>query len=297
MNASGYGLTFGIHSRIDDRVERVASRIACGNVYVNRNQIGAVVGTQPFGGEGLSGTGPKAGGPRYVARLVRPGRPARAFVPGPAVDPSEAQRLLDAARPAGAPLGVATMPGPTGESNRLTLLGRGVVLCLGPDAEAAEAQATLARESGCAAVRIAPGAGGPGALDGVLPRGSLATLRGVDAVALWGEGGGPARRPPRARGARGQDRAAPRGGRPGRALPDRAPPVHRHHRFRRQRDASGGGRLTRRVIRQARRAAARDDAPTEPPIRRPARRRRAFGRCPWLLPHGGAVAIAWAREC
>ena len=188
VNASGYGLTFGIHSRIDDRVERVASRIACGNVYVNRNQIGAVVGTQPFGGEGLSGTGPKAGGPRYVARLVRPGRPARVFVPGPAVDSSEAQRLLDAARPAGAPLGVATMPGPTGESNRLTLLGRGVVLCLGPDAEAAEAQATLARESGCAAVRIAPGAGGPSSLDGVLPRGALATLRGVDVVALWGEG-------------------------------------------------------------------------------------------------------------
>jgi RHH-type transcriptional regulator, proline utilization regulon repressor / proline dehydrogenase / delta 1-pyrroline-5-carboxylate dehydrogenase len=69
INGTGYGLTFGIHSRIDSTVRRVASRISAGNVYVNRNIIGAVVGTQPFGGCGLSGTGPKAGGPRYLHRF------------------------------------------------------------------------------------------------------------------------------------------------------------------------------------------------------------------------------------
>ena len=66
INAAGYGLTFGIHSRIHATVERIRSRIKAGNIYVNRNTIGAVVGVQPFGGEGLSGTGPKAGGPNYL---------------------------------------------------------------------------------------------------------------------------------------------------------------------------------------------------------------------------------------
>ncbi len=66
----GYGLTLGVHSRIDTRVEHIARRLANGNVYVNRNMIGAVVGTQPFGGTGLSGTGPKAGGPGYLERFV-----------------------------------------------------------------------------------------------------------------------------------------------------------------------------------------------------------------------------------
>jgi RHH-type transcriptional regulator, proline utilization regulon repressor / proline dehydrogenase / delta 1-pyrroline-5-carboxylate dehydrogenase len=70
INGTGYGLTHGIHSRINDKVEMIASRIRSGNVYVNRNMIGAVVGVQPFGGEGLSGTGPKAGGPHYLSRLV-----------------------------------------------------------------------------------------------------------------------------------------------------------------------------------------------------------------------------------
>jgi RHH-type proline utilization regulon transcriptional repressor/proline dehydrogenase/delta 1-pyrroline-5-carboxylate dehydrogenase len=68
--ANGYGLTLGIHSRIDTTVEHIAARLAHGNVYVNRNMIGAVVGTQPFGGTGLSGTGPKAGGPNYLRRFV-----------------------------------------------------------------------------------------------------------------------------------------------------------------------------------------------------------------------------------
>ena len=68
--ANGYGLTLGIHSRIDDTVERIVARLPNGNVYVNRNMIGAVVGTQPFGGTGLSGTGPKAGGPNYLRRFA-----------------------------------------------------------------------------------------------------------------------------------------------------------------------------------------------------------------------------------
>ncbi|MEO8460853.1 MAG: bifunctional proline dehydrogenase/L-glutamate gamma-semialdehyde dehydrogenase PutA, partial [Dokdonella sp.] len=70
INATGYGLTLGIHSRIDATVEQIAARAKVGNCYVNRNQIGAVVGVQPFGGENLSGTGPKAGGPHYLLRFA-----------------------------------------------------------------------------------------------------------------------------------------------------------------------------------------------------------------------------------
>src|SRR5206468_2065557 len=70
VNRTGYGLTLGIHSRIDSTARHIESRVRVGNVYVNRNQIGAVVGVQPFGGEGLSGTGPKAGGPHYLQRFT-----------------------------------------------------------------------------------------------------------------------------------------------------------------------------------------------------------------------------------
>ncbi len=70
INAAGYGLTFGLHTRIDETIGRVVERIEAGNIYVNRNIIGATVGVQPFGGSRLSGTGPKAGGPLYLARLV-----------------------------------------------------------------------------------------------------------------------------------------------------------------------------------------------------------------------------------
>ena len=68
--ASGYGLTLGIHTRIDDTAEAIVARLQVGNVYINRNMIGAVVGVQPFGGHGLSGTGPKAGGPHYLVRFA-----------------------------------------------------------------------------------------------------------------------------------------------------------------------------------------------------------------------------------
>jgi RHH-type proline utilization regulon transcriptional repressor/proline dehydrogenase/delta 1-pyrroline-5-carboxylate dehydrogenase len=70
LNATGYGLTLGVHSRIDRTVEHIVDRVQVGNAYVNRNQIGAVVGVQPFGGRGLSGTGPKAGGPNYLPRFA-----------------------------------------------------------------------------------------------------------------------------------------------------------------------------------------------------------------------------------
>ncbi|MEM9584989.1 MAG: L-glutamate gamma-semialdehyde dehydrogenase [Pseudomonadota bacterium] len=108
INATGYGLTFGLHSRIDDRVQQVVDQVHAGNIYVNRNQIGAIVGSQPFGGEGLSGTGPKAGGPHYLLK----------FMKEPLVELPQAFQSL---------------PGPTGESNRLTVLPRAPMLCIGPD--------------------------------------------------------------------------------------------------------------------------------------------------------------------
>ncbi|GGU60785.1 bifunctional protein PutA [Pseudomonas laurentiana] len=78
INASGYGLTLGVHTRIDETIAKVVGSVNAGNVYVNRNIVGAVVGVQPFGGEGLSGTGPKAGGPLYLYRLLST-RPANAI--------------------------------------------------------------------------------------------------------------------------------------------------------------------------------------------------------------------------
>jgi len=70
INGTGYGLTFGVHSRIDGEAERLAHVVGAGNCYINRNMVGAVVGVQPFGGRGLSGTGPKAGGPHYLPRFA-----------------------------------------------------------------------------------------------------------------------------------------------------------------------------------------------------------------------------------
>ena len=69
INDTGYGLTFGVHSRIEETIDYITGRVRAGNIYINRNIIGAVVGVQPFGGEALSGTGPKAGGPNYLHRF------------------------------------------------------------------------------------------------------------------------------------------------------------------------------------------------------------------------------------
>ena len=165
INAAGYGLTFGLHTRIDARVEHVAGRIRAGNVYVNRNQIGAVVGSQPFGGEGLSGTGPKAGGPHYLPRFSRPlqtGEPSSAVNALSGLSIGFAIAAVDKVRAAfdkAARLpAVRTMPGPTGESNTLKVHPRGIVLCLGPDEATARRQAEMALAHGNGVLVVAPGA-------------------------------------------------------------------------------------------------------------------------------------------
>jgi len=187
INARGFGLTFGMHSRIDDRVAQVTTAIHVGNIYVNRNQIGAVVGVQPFGGEGLSGTGPKAGGPHYLPRFLRPRLATGAAPSGPKADPAQVQALLDATWVTPTCLDARQMPGPTGESNRLSLYPRGVILCLGPTVDQADRQARIAHNQGCRPVIVAAGAIGAGTVNGHLPREALRDLRGFDAVALWSE--------------------------------------------------------------------------------------------------------------
>ncbi|WP_134679820.1 bifunctional proline dehydrogenase/L-glutamate gamma-semialdehyde dehydrogenase PutA [Paracoccus ravus] len=127
INARGYGLTFGLHTRIDARVQEVSQAIHAGNIYVNRNQIGAVVGSQPFGGEGLSGTGPKAGGPLYLNRFYAPATEATALK---------------------APEAEQFMPGPTGEMNRLLISARPTILCLGPSEADRAAQVAAVRALG-----------------------------------------------------------------------------------------------------------------------------------------------------
>lgn len=191
INASGYGLTFGLHTRIDDRVEHVTANLNVGNIYINRNQIGAVVGSQPFGGEGMSGTGPKAGGPHYVRQFTkRPSVAAPETSGGKIVSLNEVQLAIDALLDTSRPkqLAAAELPGPTGESNRLSTFGKGLVLCLGPNAEAADVQAAAAESVNCQALRIAPGVTGENAIDGVLEPSTLKDLNGIDVVVLWSEG-------------------------------------------------------------------------------------------------------------
>jgi RHH-type transcriptional regulator, proline utilization regulon repressor / proline dehydrogenase / delta 1-pyrroline-5-carboxylate dehydrogenase len=215
INRKGYGLTFGLHTRIDARVQDIVDGIHAGNIYVNRNQIGAVVGSQPFGGEGLSGSGPKAGGPHYLRRFRTTGE-ARARLPDG--KPLELRTLNDhlpdpglggwstradrvailrkhlrgkgakaIAAAAAADFGPVDLPGPTGEANTLTLLPRGRALVLGPDADALLAQAVQALAAGNAVLAVAPGASaavqpllGKGlpiaALDGVVKPDDLETL-------------------------------------------------------------------------------------------------------------------------
>ncbi|MCL4137777.1 UNVERIFIED_CONTAM: hypothetical protein GTU68_046030 [Idotea baltica] len=162
INASGYGLTFGLHTRIDDRVQHIVDRIHAGNIYVNRNQIGAVVGSQPFGGEGLSGTGPKAGGPHYLPRFFKPGlscinaRTATKDAPNIA-ELNDIQQVLDS-------LSIPTttektspdwlLPGPTGESNQLSARACGRVLVVANNAPACIALSTSALSAGCAVLAI-----------------------------------------------------------------------------------------------------------------------------------------------
>src|SRR5690554_468945 len=215
VNAKGYGLTFGIHSRVDRRIEHIASQMKVGNIYVNRNQIGAIVGSQPFGGEGLSGTGPKAGGPQYVRRFLKGEVRERPAAPdAPVVSAGSVQSLIStldsvevpsaddreqALRPyfddVPAPLdrGYQEMLGLTGEQNHLSCHARGLVLCLGPDADSAIEQAVAALAQGNRVVVVAPGAekrladairaGLPvAAVDGLLDPDALLQLSGYDAV-------------------------------------------------------------------------------------------------------------------
>nr|WP_246777015.1 trifunctional transcriptional regulator/proline dehydrogenase/L-glutamate gamma-semialdehyde dehydrogenase [Microvirga sp. VF16] len=150
INATGYGLTFGLHTRIDETVNRVTKRIEVGNIYVNRNVIGAIVGVQPFGGRSLSGTGPKAGGRLYLLRLlsVRPDvglriqsseqdlAPAKAYCDWLAASGrmSEAERTRSylVRSPLG---GCMRLPGPVGEDNVYAVRRRGQVLLV-PQTEA-----------------------------------------------------------------------------------------------------------------------------------------------------------------
>ncbi|WP_432472888.1 bifunctional proline dehydrogenase/L-glutamate gamma-semialdehyde dehydrogenase PutA [Amphritea sp. HPY] len=180
INDQGYGLTFGLHTRVDKRVARICDRIKVGNIYVNRNQIGAIVGSQPFGGEGLSGTGPKAGGPHYVKRFIKPDVASVSSKLVPAVNAVQLQTAINtldnsawaATEDRAAVMqalfsdsgidfaslqhGPQEMPGPTGELNLLSDHGRGVVLCLGPDRVTAMTQAAIALSQGNAVVVIAP---------------------------------------------------------------------------------------------------------------------------------------------
>ncbi|WP_372340523.1 trifunctional transcriptional regulator/proline dehydrogenase/L-glutamate gamma-semialdehyde dehydrogenase [Sphingomonas sp. BT-65] len=138
INATGYGLTFGLHTRLDETIEHVTERVEAGNLYINRNIIGAVVGVQPFGGRGLSGTGPKAGGPLYLGRLVQ----AATVPPGVAStigDPALRDFALwlgdagEVARAAGEASLVGAqveLPGPVGERNVYALHPRGAILLL-----------------------------------------------------------------------------------------------------------------------------------------------------------------------
>jgi RHH-type proline utilization regulon transcriptional repressor/proline dehydrogenase/delta 1-pyrroline-5-carboxylate dehydrogenase len=174
INATGYGLTFGLHSRIDDRVQRIVERLQVGNAYVNRNQIGAIVGSQPFGGEGMSGTGPKAGGPHYLTRFTKAPTP-NAQPDDATTTPKDAARALVTPPPLTPPQ-VLDLPGPTGESNRLSLTPRAPLLCLGPGRATALQQAEAVRKLGGHAVE-APG----------LPPEALATLQGFSGALWWGD--------------------------------------------------------------------------------------------------------------
>lgn len=172
VNATGYGLTFGLHTRIDGRVQHVVDRIHVGNMYVNRNQIGAIVGSQPFGGEGLSGTGPKAGGPQYLARftVAKTGSVARQL---PALPSGSLAKALT--NPTETTRAEHSLPGPTGESNRLRDVTRSPLLCLGPGPEVAAEQCRAVQALGGHAV----------VLDGIPP--DLDRVEGFSGVLYWGD--------------------------------------------------------------------------------------------------------------
>lgn len=134
INARGYGLTFAVHSRIQSRTEQLCADLRVGNCYINRNQIGAIVGSQPFGGEGLSGTGPKAGGPNYLPNLFKPESVVSDWQPVAGTGDSEVQSAWQGLKEtfeASARELELNCPGVTGESNKLYRAGRGYWLAAG----------------------------------------------------------------------------------------------------------------------------------------------------------------------
>ena len=163
INDTGYALTLGVHSRIEETIAQVIGSTHAGNVYVNRNMVGAVVGVQPFGGDGLSGTGPKAGGPLYLLRLLAacpPDAALRSVQASGAVALPQATPALKALHDwavtrnnlplahacaqyaAASPAGLqATLSGPTGERNVYRVQARARVLCLTGEHPSAEADA------------------------------------------------------------------------------------------------------------------------------------------------------------
>ena len=193
INALGYGLTFGLHTRLDTTIAEVTGVIRAGNIYVNRNTIGAVVGVQPFGGHGLSGTGPKAGGPLYLARLNTP-RPD-VLLNGGASDPAAAQWLAhcDAAcgverrfsGPIDLPLGLEIdLPGPVGERNCYRLGPCGTVLALAETRDDLIEQVAWALAAGN---RVVLGDGAP--LGDIIARLPQALLARIETPRDWRKAG------------------------------------------------------------------------------------------------------------
>ncbi len=152
LNDTGYGLTFGLHSRLDETIAHVCERVGAGNIYINTKLIGAVVGVQPFGGHGLSGTGPKAGGPLYVRRLLATAPPRTqetVVLPEPFtawIETIDNEGLAQRCRQYGrqSPLrGEVELTGPVGERNTYAIKPRGSVLCIA-DSEAGLTNQTAA---------------------------------------------------------------------------------------------------------------------------------------------------------
>ena len=168
INATGYGLTFGLHTRLESTMQSVLEQVEAGNLYVNRNTIGAVVGVQPFGGRGLSGTGPKAGGPLVLRRLLAQCPPLAHIAPGSTPQAmAEWTTWLNAQGESGAaqrahalarqPVtnGQITLPGPVGELNLYRLGARGTVLCIAQSKAGLYDQISLALAGGNTAAVMA----------------------------------------------------------------------------------------------------------------------------------------------
>ncbi len=183
LNAKGYGLTFGIHSRIKKQVDEITSRVNAGNIYVNRNQVGAIVGSQPFGGEGLSGTGPKAGGLHALhgySRNLQHGKTSEQIMKlydghvevNSLIKPSLSfdEKFIKKLQQEFFSIDVQffeflhetvntyalkhSLPSPTGETNELSYQAKGAALCLGPSSADALIQTIMALALGNSAISL-----------------------------------------------------------------------------------------------------------------------------------------------